>query len=195
MPFIKYTNIFKYITCRGLPKKRQKKAAIATTETSIVVAPRGMVFPPNVAVQNAVHKKRKRKASSPSCVAKSKGAATSTSASTTTPLSDRYDGRSFIFFPIICNENNPHLTSCFLYTRSGTGSNKPIPLQCVVLAHFQEDAGVQTVAQEPSAATVWTPRRKIGTKKKLTPARGNKVPADPASPAANTRSKKQLLLE
>jgi hypothetical protein len=30
---------------------------------------------------------------------------------------------------------------------------------------------------------------------KLTPARGNKVPADPASPAANTRSKKQLLLE
>jgi hypothetical protein len=82
-------------------------------------------------------------------------------------LSDRYDGHSFIFFPIICNENSPHLTLCFLYTRSGTGSNEPIPLQCVVLVHFQEDAGVQTVAQEPSAATVWTPRRKIGMKRSL----------------------------
>jgi hypothetical protein len=44
------------VACRGLPKKRQKKAALANTETSIVVARQlvEMVYPPNEAVDNAV---------------------------------------------------------------------------------------------------------------------------------------------
>ena len=90
-------------------------------------------------------------------------------------------------------------------TRSGTGSNEPIPIQIVHLAPYNEDAAVQHEPQEASTATVHTPRRKIGLKKKLTPrkyvsatpARGtsNNAPADPSSSAENTRSKKQLLLE
>lgn len=71
--------------CRGLPKKRQKKAAKANTETSIVVASSSsmMVFPANEAVQNATHNRRKRKASSSSEVSKAKKAASTTSTSTT----------------------------------------------------------------------------------------------------------------
>ena len=90
-------------------------------------------------------------------------------------------------------------------TRSRIGSNEPIPIQVVHLAPYNEDAAVQHEPQEASTAIVHTPRRKIGLKKKLTPrkdvsatlARGtsSKAPADPSSPAANTRSKKQLLLE
>ena len=90
-------------------------------------------------------------------------------------------------------------------TRSRTGSNEPIPIQIVHLAPYNEDATVQHEPQEASTATFYTPRRKIGLKKKLTPrkdvyatpARGTSTKAlgDPSSLAANTRSKKQLLLE
>lgn len=49
--------------CRGLPKKRLKKASKANIETSIVVATSasGMQFPHNEAVQKATHKKRSKK--------------------------------------------------------------------------------------------------------------------------------------
>jgi hypothetical protein len=50
----------------------------------------GMVFPPNEAVENAVHKKRKRKSSYSSFV------------STTTPFSSRYATSPFLIF---CNAN------------------------------------------------------------------------------------------
>ena len=70
---------------------------------------------------------------------------------------------------------------------------------------YNEDAAVQHEPQEASTAIIHTPRRKIGLKKKLTPrkdvsatlARGTSTKAlgDPSSPAANTKSKKQLLLE
>ena len=90
-------------------------------------------------------------------------------------------------------------------TRSGTGSNEPIPIQIVHLAPYNEDAAVQHEPQEASTATFYTLIRKIGLKKKLTPRKdvsatlasetSSKAPADPSSPAANTRSKKQLLLE
>ena len=90
-------------------------------------------------------------------------------------------------------------------TRSRAGSNEPIPIQIVHLAPYNEDATVQHEPYEASTAIVHTPRRKIGLKKKFTPrkdvfatlARGasSKAPADPSSPAENTRSKKQLLRE
>jgi len=71
----------------GVSQRRgRKKAALANTETSIVVArqPVGMVYPPNEAVDNAVPQKRKRKtsSSSTSSVKKSKASSTSASAST-----------------------------------------------------------------------------------------------------------------
>jgi hypothetical protein len=71
------------VACRGLPKKRQKKAALANTETSIVVArqPVEMVYPPNEAVDNAVVQKRKRKSSSTSASSVKKSKSSSTSAS------------------------------------------------------------------------------------------------------------------
>jgi hypothetical protein len=49
--------------CRGLPKKRLKKASKANIETSIVVATSasGMQFPHNEAVQKSTHKKRSKK--------------------------------------------------------------------------------------------------------------------------------------
>jgi hypothetical protein len=53
-------------------------------------------------------------------------------------------------------------------TRSKTGSNEPIHIQVVHLALFHEDVAVQTKPQEASTATIHTPRRKIGLKKKLT---------------------------
>jgi hypothetical protein len=75
----------------------------------------------------------------------------------------------------------------------------------VHLAPFHQGVAVQHEPQEASTATVHTSRRKIGLKKKLTPrkdgsatpARGtsSKALADPSSLVANTRSKKQLLLE
>ena len=90
-------------------------------------------------------------------------------------------------------------------TRSGTESNEPIPIQVVHLAPYNEDDAVQHEPQKASTATIHTPRRKIGLKKKLTPrkdvsatpAKGtsSKAPVDPSGLAENTRSKKQLLLE
>ena len=90
-------------------------------------------------------------------------------------------------------------------TRSGTGFNEPIHIQVVHLVPYNEDVAVQHEPHKASTATVHIPRRKIGLKKKLTSrkdvsatlARGtsSKAPADPSSLAANTRSKKQLLLE
>ena len=78
-------------------------------------------------------------------------------------------------------------------------------MQVVHLAPYNENATVQHKPQEASTVTVHTPRRKIRLKKKITPrkdvsatpARGtsSKAPADPSSPAENTRSKKHLLLE
>jgi hypothetical protein len=80
------TNTMVLDCCRGLPKKRLKKASIANTETSIVVAT-GMVFPPNEAVEKVVPKKRKRKASA--------GPAKSNEVATTsaTSMSNRYDNQ------------------------------------------------------------------------------------------------------
>ena len=90
-------------------------------------------------------------------------------------------------------------------TRSRTGSNEPIPIQVVHLTPYFEDVAIQHEPQKASTATVHTPRRKIGLKKKLTPRKetyatldrgtSTKALGDPSSPTANTRSKKQLLLE
>jgi len=90
-------------------------------------------------------------------------------------------------------------------TISGTGSNEPIHIQVVHLAPYNEDVVVQHEPHEASTTTVHTPRRKIGLKKKLTPRKdvsatparetSSKVTTDPSSPEANTRSKKQPLLE
>ena len=108
----------------------------------------------------------------------------------------------FLFFAMPTAHTKLHV-SCT--TRSRTGSNELIPIQIVHLTPYNEDAAVQHEPQEASTATVHTPRRKIGLKKKLTPrkyvfatlARGasSKALADPSSPAENNRSKKQLLLE
>ena len=46
-----------------------------------------------------------------------------------------------------------------------------------------------------AAHTVLTPRKKCGVTKKLTPRRAPVQVDSPASPAANTRSKKKLKLE
>jgi len=73
--------------------------------------------------------------------------------------------------------------SCF-HTRSGTGSNDPVPLQ--VLPH---------VLPAASAHTALTPMKKCGVTKKITPKRAPVQVDSPASPAANTRSKKKLKLE
>jgi len=75
--------------CRGLPKKRLKKAAKANTDTSTVVATSasGMQFPHNEAVQKVTHKKRKRTTSSSFQEKKTKGSATNASSTTNT----RYD--------------------------------------------------------------------------------------------------------
>ena len=69
--------------------------------------------------------------------------------------------------------------SCF-HTRSGTGSNDHVPLQVLPAA---------------SAHTTLTPMKKCGVTKKLTPKRVPVQVDSPASPAANTRSKKKLKLE
>jgi hypothetical protein len=79
---------------------------------------------------------------------------------------------------------------------SATGSNEPeahepVPIHVVHLAPFESIFPDQEEPQEASTATVHTPRRKIGMKKKLTP---TKARPDPSSPAANTRCKMQLHL-
>ena len=145
-------------------------------------------------------------------VSKSKGAATSTSVSTTTPFSSSYATSPFLSNFLQCQQPKleldtfcAHVLHVSCTTRSGTGSNEPIPIQIVHLAPYNEDVAVQHEPQEASTTTFHTPRRKIGLKKKLTPrkdvyttpAGGTSIKAlgDPSSPAANTRSKKQLLLE
>ncbi|KAG2585250.1 hypothetical protein PVAP13_6KG380806 [Panicum virgatum] len=150
---------------RGPSKKKLKKATTCNTESSIVVPTpaSGMVFPHNEAVVNATHKTRKRKSSTKTGVTKKKGPAITTSTSTA-------DTRS---------------------TRSGTGSNDPLPVQVVYPAPLLRDIGCPEVIEQ----TVHTPRKKCAVKKKLTPRRAPVVVPSPSSPASNTRSKKQLQLE
>ncbi|KAG2585923.1 uncharacterized protein LOC120672146 [Panicum virgatum] len=121
---------------RGPPKKKLKKAFTCSTETSIVVPTPalGMVFPHNEVVANATHKKRKRTSSTKAGVTKRKGTATSTSTSTA-------DTRS---------------------TRSGTGSNDPLPLQVLQPVPLLQDTG----CPEATEHTVQTPRKKCAIKKK-----------------------------
>ncbi|KAG2605846.1 hypothetical protein PVAP13_4NG159862 [Panicum virgatum] len=76
-----------------------------------------MVFPHNEAVANATHKIRKRKSSTKTGVTKKKGPATTTSTITA-------DTRS---------------------TRSGTGSNDPLPVQVVYPAPLLHDIGCPEV--------------------------------------------------
>ena len=71
----------------------------------------------------------------------------------------------FLFFAMPTAHTKLHV-SCT--TISGTGSNEPIHIQVVHLAPYNEDVVVQHEPQEASTAIVHTPRRKIGSKKKLT---------------------------
>ena len=88
-----------------------------------------------------------------------------------------------------------HLTNTYFfafYTRFGTGSNDPLPLQVLQPVPLLQDTG----CPEATEHTVQTPRKKCAIKKKLTPKRAPAVvAASPSSPASNTRSKKQLQLE
>lgn len=106
----------------------------------------------------------------------------------------------------------------FTSSRSGTGSNDPVPIQAVHLApyHGPAEATTEATAEATTEATdsatvmaslneqrssqVASPRRrKIGLKKKLTPKKvATSTPqgaADPSSPAANTRGRKKLHLD
>jgi hypothetical protein len=94
--------------CRGLPKKRLKKAAKANTETSIVVATSAsrMQFPHNEAVQQATHKKRsKNKAASSSQGKKTKEPAKTTS---TSDANTRYDLHFGSLFSMKCQHKHPN---------------------------------------------------------------------------------------
>ncbi|CAN6216788.1 unnamed protein product [Urochloa humidicola] len=125
---------------RGPPKKRVKKASSSDIETSIVVATpaSGMVFPHNEAVDNATHKKRKRKPSSSAGVNKRKGPETTTT----------HNGNS-------------------VSTRSGTGSNDPFPVQMEHPPIIHQDAGsceasqktVQTPRKKRAIMKKLTPKR------------------------------------
>ena len=98
----------------------------------------------------------------------------------------------------------------FTSSRSGTGSNDPVPFQAVHLAPYHGPAEATTEAtdsatvmaslNEQGSSQVASPRRrKIGLKKKLTPKKvATSTPqgaADPSSPAANTRGRKKLHLD
>lgn len=97
---------------------------------------------------------------------------------------------------------NATLCSSIMSSRSGTGSNDPIPIQTVVLAPFTEDS---TASVEIAPIQVMlpqsSPRKKAAVKKKLTPkklqlaAASPATQVSPASPASNTRSKKKLHLQ
>ena len=76
-------------------------------------------------------------------------------------------------------------------TRSGTGSNNPVPIQTVHLAPFHEDSITIEIEPLETVLPQASLRRKIGIKKKLT-AKMLQVAA--ASPTSNTRSKKKLQL-
>ncbi|KAK8450038.1 hypothetical protein SEVIR_7G300850v4 [Setaria viridis] len=153
-----------------------------------------MQFPIIEAVDIAAAKKRSRKPPSSSGAKKRSRKAPSSSSATTTSTS----------------------------TRSGTGSNDPIPLQTIFLAPYHETS-VGTVQTDPvdtllikapyhetSVGTVQTdpvdtllikaatPRKKTTVKKKLTPKRLQVAAASqatPSSPSSNTRSKKKLHLQ
>jgi len=110
----------------------------------------------------------------------------------------------------------------FTSSRSGTGSNDPVPFQVVHLApyHGPAEATTEATAKATSEATTEATdsatvmaslneqrssqvagprRRKIGLKKKLTPKKvATSTPqgaADPSSPAADTRGRKKLHLD
>ena len=95
-------------------------------------------------------------------------------------------------FSLLCPLQSPHRYMFLtLYTRSGTGSNDPLPVQVVYPAPLLRDIGYLEVIEQ----TVHTPRKKCAVKKKLTPRRAPVVVPSPSSPASNTRSKKQLQIE
>jgi len=150
-----------------------------------------MVFPHNEAVANATHKTRKRKSSTKIGVTKRRGQQ---------PLLQQVlpilglPGVGLICscFSLLCPLQSPHRYMFLtLYTRSGTGSNDPLPVQVVYPAPLLRDIGCPEVIEQ----TVHTPRKKCAVKKKLTPRRAPVVVPSPSSPASNTRSKKQLQLE
>jgi len=152
-----------------------------------------MVFPHNEAVVNATHKKRKRTSSTKAGVTKRKGTSTSTSTST---ADTRYTKCCLKLFSVslLYHVQSPHQYTFFFafYTKSGTGSNDPLPLQVLQPVPLLQDTG----CPEATEHTVQTPRKKCTIKKKLTPKRAPAVvAASPSSPASNTRSKKQLQLE
>ena len=135
-----------YIIFRGIPKKRENKAAKSNTETSIVVVTPvpGMVFPHNQAVQDVVHKKRKIQSPSSSGVKKRKGSATnatSTSISTPNPQSSTYYTQYVHLLSILCNATYPNRALFVFVTRSGTRSNDVahVPIQVMYLASFHEE--------------------------------------------------------
>ena len=92
-------------------------------------------------------------------------------------------------FSLLCPLQSPHRYMFLtLYTRSGTGSNDPLPVQVVYPAPLLRDIGCPEVIEQ----TVHTPRKKCAVKKKLTPRRAPVEVVNPSSLASNTRSKKQL---
>ena len=150
-----------------------------------------MVFPHNEAVANATHKTRNRKSSTKTGVTKKKGQQ---------PLLQQVlpipglPGVGLICscFSLLCPLQSPHRYMLLtLYTRSGTGSNDPLPVQVVYPAPLLRDIRCPEVIEQ----TVHTPRKKCAVKKKLTPRRAPVVVPSPSNPASNTRSKKQLQLE
>ena len=140
-----------------------------------------MVCPHNEAVANATHKKGKRKSSSSSSLGVNK------KEEDNNHYFNKYCQQvwfcSVLTFQYFVIYSSLIDISCF-HTRSGTGSNDHVPLQVL-----------PPVLPTASAHTVLTPRKKCGVTKKLTPKRAPVQVDSPASPAANTRSKKKLKLE
>ena len=95
----------------------------------------------------------------------------------------------FHYFIMYNHLTNTHFFA--FYTRSGAGSNDPLPLQVLQPVPLLQDTG----CPEATEHTVQTPRKKCAIKKKLTPRRAPVEVVSPSSPASNTRSKKQLQLE
>jgi len=137
----------------------------------------GMVLPHNEAVANAIHKEGKRKSSSSSSSGVNK------KEEDNNHYFNKYCQQvwfcSVLTFQYFVIYSSLIDISCF-HTRSGTGSNDHVPLQVLPAA---------------SAHTVLTPRKKCGVTKKLRSKRAPVQVDSPASPVANTRSKKKLKLE
>jgi hypothetical protein len=88
--------------CRGVPKKRQKKATSTNTETSLVLAnPTSSVmqFPSNEAVEKAREKKKNKKTTTTSGGAAKKRKVTA--ATTSGGPSNRYNLDHLSVFPCI----------------------------------------------------------------------------------------------